>query len=1613
MAFFTAASKADFQHQLQAALAQHVSEQDLPQMALFAEQFFGIIALEELTQRRLSDLVGCTLSSRRMLERFDPSKPEVRVFNPDYEKHGWQSTHTAVEVLHADSPFLVDSARMELNRRGYNIHTLQNSVFSVRRDKKGDLLEILPKGTTGDDISEEALMFLEIDRCASAGEMRTLEKAILDVFKDVRLSVSDFQPMRNKAQELHAWLGKAKLKVDAAELDEIKVFMQWLLDDHFTFLGYEEFTVADAADGGHIIYDEKSLLGLSKTLRAGLKPEDLHIEPQALAYLREPQLLSFAKAAIPSRVHRPAYPDFVSIRELDSKGNVVKECRFMGLYTSAVYAESVWDIPFIRRKVAIIEQRSGFASRAHLGKELAQVLEVLPRDDLFQTPAEELFNTALSIVQIQERNKIRVFLRRDPYGRFCYCLAYVPRDVYSTETRQKIEQVLMERLQATDCEFWTFFSESVLARVQFILRVDPKNKTQIDTAQLEKEVIQACRSWKDDFASLVVESFGEAHGTNVLAEFPSGFPAGYRERFAPHSAVVDMQHLLSLNAERPLVMSFYQPLAQGDNLLHCKLYHADTPLPLSDVLPILENLGLRVLGEFPYRLRQKNGREFWIHDFAFTYAEGLDVDIQQLNDTLQDAFVNIVSGNAENDAFNRLVLMAAMPWREVAFLRAFARYQKQIRLGFSLSYVAATLVNHADIAKELVRLFRTRFYLARKLTVEDLEDKQQKLEQAITSALDNVAVLNEDRILRRYLDLIKATLRTNFYQPDASGHNKSYFSFKFNPRLIPEIPKPVPMFEVFVYSPRVEGVHLRGGKVARGGLRWSDREEDFRTEVLGLVKAQQVKNAVIVPVGAKGGFVPRRLPAGGTRDEIQAEAIACYRIFISGLLDITDNLKEGEVVPPSNVVRHDEDDPYLVVAADKGTATFSDIANGIAAEYDFWLGDAFASGGSAGYDHKGMGITAKGAWVSVQRHFREHGIDVQEDPTTVIGIGDMAGDVFGNGLLLSDKLQLVAAFNHLHIFIDPNPDTAKSFVERQRLFDLPRSSWADYDTALISQGGGIFLRSAKSIPISAEMKQRFDISADKMAPTELLNALLKAPVDLIWNGGIGTYVKSSKESHADVGDKANDTLRVDGRELRARVVGEGGNLGMTQLGRVEYGLNGGSSNTDFIDNAGGVDCSDHEVNIKILLNETVAAGDMTGKQRNKLLAEMTDAVGSLVLGNNYKQVQALSLAQYRVRDRVGEYKRLMAALENAGKLDRALEFLPSDEELNERTANGLGLTRPELSVLISYSKIDLKESLLKSTVPDDEYLAREMETAFPPLLADKFGESMRRHRLKREIVSTQIANDLVNHMGITFVQRLKESTGMSAANVAGAYVIVRDVFRLPHWWQQIEALDHKVPADLQLQMMDELMRLGRRATRWFLRSRRNDIDAARDVAHFAPRIAALALSLDELLEGPAREQWLARFQGYVEAGVPEDLARVVAGTSHLYTLLPIIEASDVTVQEPSDVAVAYFAVGDKLELSWYLQQISSLPVENNWQALAREAFRDDLDTQQRAITVSVLQMTDGPVDIEERVGVWLEQHRRMVDRWKVMLAELRAATGTDYAMYSVANRELLDLAQSS
>ena len=1130
---------------------------------------------------------------------------------------------------------------------------------------------------------------------------------------------------------------------------------------------------------------------------------------------------------------------------------------------------------------------------------------------------------------------------------------------------------------------------------------------EIDALNIQDDVIQASRGWSDDLGEQLQDTLGEPRAREVLSLFSNGFPPGYSNRFNADTAVVDLQYLLALNADSPLAMSFYQRQDGDAGLLHCKLYHFGGSLPLSDVMPILDNLGLRVLGEFPFQITRSDGQTYWVHDFVFTNALDAEMDIADVNDLFREAFTAIWNGKAENDGFNRLILLAGIHWREAALLRALGRYIKQIRMGFELPYIAATLANHAPVARELVRLFKTRFLLARKATAGELEEK---LEQAILAALDEVAVLNEDRILRRYLDLIKATLRTNFYQNDADGQPKDYFSLKFDPSLIPELPLPRPVYEIFVYSPRVEGVHLRGGKVARGGLRWSDREEDYRTEVLGLTKAQQVKNAVIVPSGAKGGFVPRRLPWDQGRDAVQQEAIACYRIFISGMLDIADNLVDGQVVAPPQVVCHDDEDYYLVVAADKGTATFSDIANGIAADYGFWMGDAFASGGSVGYDHKGMAITARGAWVSVQRHFRELGIDVQRDPVTVIGIGDMSGDVFGNGLLRSRSVRLLAAFNHLEIFIDPSPaDAERAFNERQRLYDTPRSGWSDYNTELISEGGGVFSRQAKQITLTPQIKEVFDIAEDQLTPTELINRLLKAPVDLLWNGGIGTYVKGSSETHADVSDKANDGLRVNGNELRVRVVGEGGNLGMSQLGRIEFCLNGGSANTDFIDNAGGVSCSDQEVNIKILLNELVAAGKMTIEQRNALLLEMTDEVAELVLASNYKQTQAISLAQGQAANTMVEYRRFINTMEASGKINRVLEALPTDEQLIERTANGQGFTRPELAVLVSYAKSDLKERLVDSSAPDDPWLARELHNALPPTLVREHGEAVANHKLRREIIATHLANNLVNHMGITFLRRLEQSTGASAGQIMSAYVVARDVFKLMELFDSIEQLDNQLPAAVQLELMQELVRLARGATRWFIRRRGPQLDTAAEVAHFAPLIQQLGEGFEAMLEGSVKELWQERYDYYIAAGVPAEIARQVAGTVHYYTLLGVINAADATGQPAGKVAKVLFALGSGLQLPWLSGQINALPATTQWQALAREAYRDQLESHLGAMTTALLQQGQADASAEQLVNSWRQQNQPLVERWDALLSELRSAGASDYPMIAVAMRELAEL----
>lgn len=1568
----------------------------------FADIFYATVPAEDLAERRLDDLYGATLSIWQFLQHHDPEHPKVTVFNPDFEEHGWQSTHTFVAVLHPDMPFLVDSVRIELNRCGLTVHAIQNAVMATLRDDDHQL-QALEESDESDAVDEqESLIVIEVDRHTDKALLTRLEEGLHEVLRDVRTAVKDYAPMvgciREAIQEVER---HCPPQVDPDDHEEAVAFLEWIERDNFTFLGHDEYVF----ENGTATRIEDSVYGLLKLDEARYNERLRSAEgfDDQQGYTLVPQLLSFSKSAHHSRVHRPTYPDYITVDRYDSDGNVIGERRFFGLFTATVYNESPRNIPLLRRKLQAVMDIAGFNPQGHNGKQLLQVLEVYPRDDLFQIDNQALANTALGILNIRERRQVRLFVRADLSGRFYSCLVFVPRDVFSTDLRQRIQAQLCEDMDAHFGDFNTYLSESVLARIQLILRFNKDQPGDFDLARLEAKIARLARSWRDELQSAMADGFGEEQANHLMDRFCDAFPASYREDFSARTAVFDIHQVLALEDGEELALSLYRPLEELGEGVNLKLFHRDTQIPLSDVLPMMENLGLRVIGERPYSIQPGESR-FWIHDFELEHG-GADVSLSQMRDAFTEAFKRIWSGSADNDAFNRLIITANLNWREVAMLRGYSRYLKQIRFGMSQHYIAATLVSQPTITRHLVALFRKRFDpdVSERDTTDCLA--------AIHHELESVASLNDDQLLRRFVELIEATLRTNYYQCDGDGEVKDYIAFKLEPTRITGMPKPRPAFEIFVCSPRVEGVHLRGGKVARGGLRWSDRHEDFRTEVLGLVKAQQVKNAVIVPVGAKGGFVCKRMPEHASRERQQEEGIACYKTFIRALLDVTDNLDGASVVPPAQVVRHDEDDAYLVVAADKGTATFSDIANEISLEYGHWLGDAFASGGANGYDHKKMGITARGAWESVKRHFRSLGIDTQRDEFSVLGIGDMGGDVFGNGMLLSDKIQLVGAFNHLHIFVDPTPDAESTFRERQRLFDLPRSSWDDFDTSCLSEGGGVFRRDAKSIEMTPQMQEAFSIKASRLAPNELIRAMLTSSVDLIWNGGIGTYVKSRQESDAEVGDKTNDALRVNGDELNCRVLGEGGNLGFTQLGRVEAASHGVRVYTDFIDNAGGVNCSDHEVNIKILIDEVVKRGDMTEKQRNQLLAEMTEEVAELVLKDNYRQTQALDLSAKLALQGLGPYRRFVSELESAGQIDRALEFLPSDDELKERNTAGKGLTLPELSVLISYAKSTLKRDLIASDVPDDTYIHRHLERLFPKVLTERYRKEMYDHRLKREIVATQVANDLVDHMGIVFVRRLMDSTGAGRADIVRAYIVARESFDLPTLWAEIEALDNQVPSDVQYTMMLDLMRMVRRATRWFLRQHLG-LSIQDSIAYFNSRLSQLQEEIDTMLSGEDLAAWTARQEQLVGQGVPESLAARVAAAPSLYMGLGIILTARNTDEKPQRVAGVFYEVGNRLELPWMIQQVNKLKVRDAWQAQARETFRDDIDRQQLALTESVLNMESGSPETYQQVDQWLNQHAKLHTRWCRLINEVRAGNESGFALFAVAVRELVELANS-
>ncbi|CAG4902561.1 NAD-glutamate dehydrogenase [Paraburkholderia gardini] len=1573
----------------------------------FLLHYYDFVDADDLQSRGIADLYGAAMAHWQTAQRFVPGSERLRVYNPILEQHGWHSDHTVIEIVNDDMPFLVDSVSMAVNRLGLALHSVVHPVFRIWRGSDGSITRADQGSADAADPQSQLASFIhfEVDRCGDAAKLEALRGDIAKVLGDVRAAVEDWPKIVDIARNT---IKEMKAHEKGPEAVEARAFLEWMTADHFTFLGQRDYELVSHEGGFGLRGVPGSGLGILRETQPPASPAEVTPLPPAAAEIIEGAVPIFlTKANSRATVHRPGYLDYVGVKLAGADGKVIGERRFIGLYTSTAYMVSSTEIPIVRRKCANIVKRAGFLPKGHLAKSLVTVLETWPRDELFQADEESLHDAALGVLRLQEHQRTRLFVRRDRFDRFVSCLVFVPREKYNTDLRHRIARLLRSAFNGASVEFTPLLSESTLARIHFVVHAEPGAMSDVDTRELEARLVQVTRRWQDDLADALLDVFGEEQGNRLLQRYTDSFPAGYRDDYPARTAVRDIDLIEHLQGTGRLAMNLYRPIESGPRAFRFKVYRAGEPIALSRSLPMLENLGVRVDEERPYLIEAPDATPAWIHDFGLELADDVEFDIEHVKDLFEHAFEQVWTGAIENDGFNRLVLRARLNAREVTILRAYAKYLRQVGSTFSDAYIERALTGNPEIARHFVDLFIARFDPSAAAT---RDAKIDQLNKAIGTALDQVPNLDEDRILRQFLGVIDATRRTNYYRHDELGEPKPYLSFKFDPSKVPGLPEPKPMFEIWVYSPRVEGVHLRGGRVARGGLRWSDRREDFRTEVLGLMKAQMVKNVVIVPVGSKGGFVVKNPPPPSDREAWLREGIACYQTFLRGLLDVTDNLAGGAIVPPADVVRHDPDDPYLVVAADKGTATFSDYANAISHEYGFWLDDAFASGGSVGYDHKRMAITARGAWESVKRHFREMDVDTQATNFTVVGVGDMSGDVFGNGMLLSPHIRLVAAFDHRHIFLDPTPDPATSLAERGRLFALERSSWADYDTALISPGGGIFPRTAKTIPLSAAVQAALGITAPTLAPNELMRAILMAPVDLLYNGGIGTYVKASGETHLQVGDRANDALRVNGADLRCKVVAEGGNLGLTQLGRIEFAQRGGRINTDAIDNSAGVDCSDHEVNIKILLGLVVADGEMTEKQRNALLAEMTDEVGLLVLRDNYYQTQALSIAGRYGVEMLDTEVRLMRWLERAGRLNRVIEFLPTDEEIAERQAGKQGLTTPERAVLLAYSKMWLYDALLESDMPEDPLVADMLVDYFPQPLQKRFSAPMTQHPLKREILATHLTNALVNRVGCAFVHRLMEETDAKPGDIVRACIMGRDVFDLNAVWQQIDALDNRVADDVQARMFVEVTHLLERAALWFMRQLQ--LGAVQDggVADLLGRcreaVQRLAPQLPALLPQADMEGLSERQRVLVDAGVDSELALRVASGGISAELLDIAEVAATCNRNLELVAGVYFALGTRLNYSWIAERAMALPTPTHWDMLARAAALAELARLKRALTTSALASASEHDTSESMVETWDAKRKSALERYARLLADLRATGGSSLSMLLVIVREM-------
>jgi glutamate dehydrogenase len=1538
-------------------------------------------------------------------------KSKVRVYNPS-----WDEDRTIVEMLTNDQPFLIDSISAEINYQGLRIYQILHPVIDVERDGKGSLKKLSDAANKHSGNFESVMQF-QITYIDSEKARKSLEKELNRILGAVGVAVQDWRTMLSKIDGTIAELDRANDSFKSTEVKEVIDFFHWLKDNHFTLLGVCDFDYKKNSNGKTTLVPVKDAdLGIFRLDYPEAGGRGAKILTHSILPSDASELISFSKSNRKSLVHRSVHMDYVGVKRFDKKGEVIGERRYLGLYTSSVYYQTATFIPIIRKRIEAVLKSGGFKDTSHDGKELVSILEGYPRDELFQIDNAKLSSICMDIVELAKRPRVRAFMRRDRYGRFASCIVFVPRERFNTQTREKIQSILENALDGAVIDHYTQVTDSPLARLHVIIKTDTKGKnlTSDNIAEIEKEILEITNSWLDGLRETLISNWGEKKGESHFRNFSDAFPPTYTNRYHFGGTFRDIIKIQEALEKDSLSLELYKLKKSSEGFYELKLFNPEQQVTLSEILPILENMGFHVLDELAYLITPTDNKPVWVlHfrlriDISMNLASGQTESeyVKSLKEDFEDALFKIWHQEIEDDALNTLIIKAGMKWREVVLLRAFGRYIHQTAFSYSYDFLADALSAHPILSQKLFSYFETRF--SNTGTKAAREAALKKARKNIDDSLTTVTNVAEDRVIRQYVELISATLRTNYFQKNADGEAKDYISFKFNSSKVPDLPLPRPYREVFVYSYDVEGIHLRGGKVARGGLRWSDRPEDFRTEVLGLMKAQMVKNAVIVPVGSKGGFVVKH-PDKSSREAWMDQGIECYKTFLRGLLDITDNIVDGKISPPKDVLRHDDDDPYLVVAADKGTATFSDIANGVSDEYGFWLSDAFASGGSAGYDHKKMGITARGAWVSVRRHFIEMGKDTQTEDFTTIGIGDMSGDVFGNGMLLSEHIQLVGAFNHMHIFLDPTPNTEKSFKERQRLFKLPRSSWTDYDTKLISKGGGIFERTSKTIKISAEVKKVLSIKEDTLAPDDLIKAMLKAPVELLWNGGIGTYVKSSDETHEEVGDKSNDAVRISGDELQCKVMGEGGNLGFTQMGRIEFALKGGKINTDAIDNSAGVDCSDHEVNIKIALRKAQESKKLDIKARNKLLASMTDAVSGLVLRDNYLQTQTITVIEQQGTELLEAQKRLMHVLEEEVGLDRKIEFLPDDEAINIRQTMKQGLTRPEISVLLSYSKIAVYENLITSNLPDDEYFLNDLKLYFPEAMRSKFADEIESHELRREIIATVVSNSIVNRVGLKYFFQMMDDTDVKGCDVARAYTVARDTFGLRNVWLEIEKLSGKVNVETQVEMFLETRDLIELASSWFIRNSAHPLNVSTLVEKYSKGIKEVRENINKILTPSIRNRCDAKEKYYTDAGVPQKLAKNISRLDVISSACDIVHVSISSKMPVKIVGEIYHTLGTRLSLNWLREHANKLPEKSHWQRLSIKTMIEELFDEQMRITSEVVKHACKGDKCDGAIANWEEANVKDLRRYDDFIEDLRSNEKVDPAMLTVASKRVKNI----